>query len=163
MYIKCTRCSVHIPSTRSDFTIRKQSALKIVFLKQIKAVCKQRVPTCACRILTPRVAESRFSGFASVAALVGMEGCALLPAASHHLHVSAEILGLSQSLKAVQLPAAGVRQVERLAQGIHRQVILMSRTGAVRGRACKTKLGNTYWQQPCAETTLQSKSIPEKT
>lgn len=85
---------------------------------------------CVHWILTPGVAERRFSGLASIAALVRVEGCALLPAASHHLHVPAEIFRFSQSLQAVQFPAAGIRQVEWLARGIHRQVVLMSRTRA---------------------------------
>ncbi len=85
---------------------------------------------CVHWILTPGVTERRFSGLASIAALVRVEGCALLPAASHHLHVPAEIFGFSQSLQTVQLPAASIRQVERLAHRIHRQVVLMSRAGA---------------------------------
>lgn len=121
---------------------------------------------CVCWTLTPGVTERCFSGLASIAALVWVEGCALLPAASHHLHVPADIFRFSQSLQAVQLPAACVRQVERLVHRVHRQVVLMSRTGA-EGREFKqgfmTKHGYTHIGNVLMLKLFQkSKSIPKQ-
>lgn len=118
--------------------------------------------------LTPGVTERCFSGLASIAALVWVEGCALLPAASHHLHVPAEIFRFSQSLQAVQLPAACVRQVERLVHRIHRQVVLMSRTGA-EGKKFKqgfmtkqgyTHIGNVLMLQTISKVEIHTEKQP---
>lgn len=82
------------------------------------------------RELTSGVVEGGSSGFAPFPAVALVKGEALVPSSCNHLHIPDRVSRLTQGLQPVHFPTAGVGQVESLVHGVHRQVVLVSRTRA---------------------------------
>jgi len=71
--------------------------------------------------------EKGLRGFAAVAAVVLVEGQAVLPGPRHHLGVGLQLLGAGQGLGSVDPPGVRVRHVQLSAHRIGRQVIPVCR------------------------------------